>query len=318
MKLISFVIPCYRSSQTITGVVNEIHSTMEQMAGYEYEIVLVNDSSPDDTFEVIRQLAEGDNRITGVNLAKNFGQHAALMAGYELTRGDIIVSLDDDGQTPADQVGRLIEAIESGSDVVYARYDHKQHSGFRNLGSRLNDFMTRVMLGKPKDLYLSSYYAARRFVIDEMLKYKNSYPYVMGLVLRSTNRISNVDVDHRQRTSGTSGYTFSKLIALWMNGFTAFSVKPLRISTMIGLFSAFLGVIYMIYTIVRKFQNSGAPMGFPTLICVVLFIGGMLMVMLGLVGEYVGRTYMSVNETPQYVVREVVGRETDAPRDQAE
>ena len=178
--------------------------------------------------------------------------------------------------------------------------------------------MTRVMLGKPKDLYLSSYYAARRFVIDEMLRYRNSYPYVMGLVLRSTNRITNVDVDHRQRTSGSSGYTFSKLLGLWMNGFTAFSVKPLRISTMVGLFSAFLGVIYMIYTIIRKIQNSGAPMGFPTLICVVLFIGGMLMVMLGLVGEYVGRTYMSVNETPQYVVREVVGREADTSSDQAE
>ena len=318
MKLISYCIPCYRSAKTITGVVDEIRSTMERMPDYDYEIVLVNDSSPDDTFDVIRGLAESDERITGINLAKNFGQHAALMAGYELTRGDIVVSLDDDGQTPADQVGRLIEAIEAGSDVVYARYEHKKHSGFRNMGSRLNDFMTRVMLGKPKDLYLSSYYAARRFVIDEMLKYKNSYPYVMGLVLRSTNKITNVDVDHRERTQGASGYTFSKLISLWMNGFTAFSVKPLRISTMIGLFCALLGVIYMIYTVIMKIRNSGAPMGFPTLICVVLFIGGMLMVMLGLVGEYVGRTYMSVNETPQYVVREVVGRDDKESHDQAE
>ncbi len=316
MKLISYCIPCYRSAHTITGVVDEIRATMERMPGYDYEIVRVNDASPDDTFDVIRGLAESDEHITGINLAKNFGQHAALMAGYEVTRGDIVISLDDDGQTPADQAGRLIEAIEAGSDVVYARYDHKMHSGFRNLGSRLNDFMTRVMLGKPKDLYLSSYYAARRFVIDEMLKYKNSYPYVMGLVLRSTNRIVNVDVDHRERTSGTSGYTFSKLISLWMNGFTAFSVKPLRISTMVGLFSAFMGVIYMIYTIIRKIQDSGAPMGFPTLICVVLFIGGMLMVMLGLVGEYVGRTYMSVNETPQYVIREVVGHEAGGAHDQ--
>lgn len=316
MKLISYVIPCYRSAQTITGVVDEIRATMDRISGYDYEIVLVNDASPDDTFEVIRALAESDEHITGINLAKNFGQHAALMAGYEITRGDIVISLDDDGQTPADQADRLIEAIEAGSDVVYARYDHKRHSGFRNLGSRLNDFMTRVMLGKPRELYLSSYYAARRFVIDEMLKYRNSYPYVMGLVLRSTNRITNVDVDHRERSSGASGYTFSKLISLWMNGFTAFSVKPLRISTMVGLFSAFLGVIYMIYTIIRKIQNSGAPMGFPTLICVVLFIGGMLMVMLGLVGEYVGRTYMSVNETPQYVVREVVGHEADGAHDQ--
>ncbi|SCY13608.1 undecaprenyl-phosphate 4-deoxy-4-formamido-L-arabinose transferase [Lachnospiraceae bacterium XBB2008] len=317
MKLISFCIPCYRSAGTVTSVVDEIRETMAQMKGYDYEIVLVNDASPDNTFDVIRDLAENDARITGVNLARNFGQHAALMAGYELTKGDIVVSLDDDGQTPANQVGRLLEAIEAGSDVVYARYDHKMHSGFRNLGSRLNDLMTCIMLGKPRKLYLSSYYAARRFVIDEMLKYKSSYPYVMGLVLRTTNKITNVDVDHRQREAGSSGYTFSKLLGLWMNGFTAFSVKPLRISTMTGIICALLGVVYMIYTIVRKFMNSGAPMGFPTLICVILFMGGMLMVMLGLVGEYVGRTYMSVNETPQYVVREVVGLETADTREEA-
>ncbi|MBO4899043.1 MAG: glycosyltransferase family 2 protein [Lachnospiraceae bacterium] len=317
MKLISFCIPCYRSALTVTSVVDEIRETMANMKDYDYEIVLVNDASPDDTFDVIRNLAENDERITGVNLARNFGQHAALMAGYELTKGDIVVSLDDDGQTPANQVGRLIEAIEAGSDVVYARYDHKMHSGFRNLGSRLNDKMTCIMLGKPKELYLSSYYAARRYVIDEMIKYKNSYPYVMGLVLRTTNKITNVDVDHRQRETGTSGYTFSKLLGLWMNGFTAFSVKPLRISMLTGIICALLGVAYMIYTIVRKFMNSGAPMGFPTLICVTLFMGGMLMIMLGLVGEYVGRTYMSVNETPQYVVREVVGLETADNREEA-
>ncbi len=317
MKLISFCIPCYRSAGTVTSVVDEIRETMAQMKGYDYEIVLVNDASPDNTFDVIRDLAENDAHITGVNLARNFGQHAALMAGYELTKGDIVVSLDDDGQTPANQVGRLLEAIEAGSDVVYARYDHKMHSGFRNLGSRLNDLMTCIMLGKPRKLYLSSYYAARRFVIDEMLKYKSSYPYVMGLVLRTTNKITNVDVDHRQREAGSSGYTFSKLLGLWMNGFTAFSVKPLRISTMTGIICALLGVVYMIYTIIRKFMNSGAPMGFPTLICVILFMGGMLMVMLGLVGEYVGRTYMSVNETPQYVVREVVGLETADTREEA-
>ena len=311
MKLISFCIPCYRSSQTISGVVDEINTTMERMSGYDHEIILVNDASPDDTFDVIKELAARDSRITGVNLARNFGQHAALMAAYEYASGDIVVSLDDDGQTPADQVDRLIDAIEAGADVVYARYDHKMHSGFRNLGSRLNDKMTCIMLGKPKKLYLSSYYAARRFVIEEMLKYRSSYPYVMGLVLRTTSNITNVDVDHRLRSTGSSGYTFSKLLGLWMNGFTAFSVKPLRISTMTGLICAFLGVVYMIYTIVRKFLGSGAPMGFPTLICVILFMGGMLMVMLGLVGEYVGRTYMSVNETPQYVIREVVGRETD-------
>ena len=157
----------------------------------------------------------------------------------------------------------------------------------------------------------------RRFIVDEMLVYRNCYPYVEGLILRATRRIGTVPVTHRAREQGESGYTLVKLIGLWMNGFTAFSVKPLRISTMTGIICALLGVVYMIYTIVRKFMNSGAPMGFPTLICVILFMGGMLMVMLGLVGEYVGRTYMSVNETPQYVVREVVGLETADTREEA-
>lgn len=169
-KLVSFVIPCYRSAETIGKVVAEIDEAMKKLSAYTYEIVLVNDSSPDDTFEVIRGLCAQRGDICGINLARNFGQHAALMAGFRQTRGDVVVCLDDDGQTPADEVGRLLAQIEQGSDVVYAKYTHKQHSGFRNFGSKINELMTRVMLGKPKELYLSSYFAAKRFVIDEIMR----------------------------------------------------------------------------------------------------------------------------------------------------
>ena len=213
MSKVSFVIPCYRSSKTIGGVVNEIESTMAQLA-YEYEIILVNDSSPDDTFAVISALAEADGHITAVDLAKNFGQHAALMCGIRHSSGDILVCLDDDGQTPADEVGKLLEKIEAGYDVVYASYDHKQHSGFRNFGSRVNAWMTEIMLGKPKELSLTSYFAAKRFIADEMLRYENCFPYVMGLVLRSTKNICNVPVNHRSREQGQSGYTLGKLLSL--------------------------------------------------------------------------------------------------------
>ena len=152
-QLVSFVIPCYRSAKTIGGVIAEIDDIMGTMKEYSHEIILVNDCSPDDTFEVIRDICAGRKDITGVNLARNFGQHAALMAGFRQTRGDVVVCLDDDGQTPADEVGRLLAQIEQGSDVVYAKYTHKQHSGFRNFGSKINELMTRVMLGKPKELY---------------------------------------------------------------------------------------------------------------------------------------------------------------------
>lgn len=308
-KLVSFVIPCYQSARTLQGVVAEIRTAMEKLADCQYEIVLVNDCSPDDTFSVIRELCRTDERIKGISLAKNFGQHAALMAGFRFVRGDVVVCLDDDGQTPADEVGKLLQAIEDGADVVYAKYAHKQHSWFRNFGSHINELMTRIMLGKPKALYLSSYFAARRFVIEDVKRYENAYPYVIGLVLRTTKRIVNVEVTHREREIGTSGYTFGKLLGLWINGFTAFSVKPLRMATGTGAVFALLGFLYIIYTVIKKFVNPAVPVGFSTLISAIMVIGGMLMLMLGLVGEYIGRIYMCMNRSPQYVIRETVNEE---------
>ncbi len=305
-KLISFVIPCYRSAETIGKVVAELDAAMGKLPAYTYEIILVNDCSPDDTFEVIRGLCAQREDICGVNLARNFGQHAALMAGFGYTHGEVVVCLDDDGQTPADEVGKLLAGIEEGHDVVYAKYAHKQHSGFRNFGSKVNELMTRVMLGKPRELYLSSYFAASRFVIDEILRYKNPYPYVIGLVLRTTKNITNVEVAHREREVGVSGYTMGKLLGLWFNGFTAFSIKPLRIATAMGCLTACGGFLYGIYTVVKKFVNPNVPIGFSAMMAALVFIGGMIMLMLGLIGEYIGRIYISLNNSPQYVIRECI------------
>ena len=306
MKKVSFVIPCYRSALTIGKVVNEIQDTMNAMDGYTFEIILVNDCSPDDTFDVIRKLCEENNNICGVNLAKNFGQHAALMAGFHQVTGDILVCLDDDGQTPADEVGKLLAEIENGQDVVYASYDHKMHSLFRNFGSWVNEKMLQFLLGKPKELYVSSYFAARRFIVDEMLRYENAYPYVIGLVLRSTKKIVNVPVSHREREVGTSGYTLGKLLGLWFNGFTAFSTKPLRIATASGAVFAGIGFLYALYTIIKKFVNPAVPMGFSSLMSAVLVIGGLILIMLGLIGEYIGRMYICMNNAPQFVVRDFI------------
>ena len=306
MKKVSFVIPCYNSSQTIENVVIEIQDTMKKLSAYCYEIILVNDCSPDDTFKVITDLCEKHSNICGINLSKNFGQHGALMAGFHQVTGDILVCLDDDGQTPANEVDKLLAEIESGQDVVYARYDHKKHSMFRNFGSWVNEKMAQFLLGKPKELFVSSYFVARRFIVDEMLKYENAYPYVIGLVLRTTKRISNVTVNHREREIGTSGYTLGKLLALWFNGFTAFSTKPLRIATLSGGVFAVVGFLYGIYTVIKKFVNPAVPMGFSSLMAAVLFMGGMLMIMLGLIGEYIGRMYICMNNAPQFVVRDLI------------
>ena len=305
-KKISFVIPCYRSENTLGSVIEEIDRTLATRSDYSHDIILVNDGSPDNTWGAICSEVSkaADGHILGINFAKNFGQHAALMAGLNRATGDYVVCLDDDGQTPADEVFKLIDALENGADVAYARYGHKQHNVFRNFGTFMNESMATVMLGKPKDLFVSSYFAARKFVVDEMVKYESSYPYVIGLVLRTTKNIVNVDVNHRKREVGQSGYTFSKLLGLWINGFTAFSIKPLRIATFSGFSFAAIGFIYGIYTVVKKFVNPAVPVGFSALMSAVIFIGGMLMLMLGMIGEYLGRVYISQNKNPQYVIRE--------------
>ena len=310
--LVSFVIPCYHSEQTLGAVVAEIDGTMKTMPGYTWEIICVNDGTPNACWKKIQELcAEKPDSRHGICLARNFGQHAALMAGLHAAKGDRIVCLDDDGQTPANEVGRLLGAIDRGADVVYAKYEHKQHSGFRNLGSRVNEAMLHQMLGKPKDLYVSSYFAMRRYVLKEVLRYENSYPYLIGLVLRTTTNVVNVPVDHRKRTVGTSGYTLGKLFGLWMNGFTAFSIKPLRIATVVGSVSAVVGFLYGIYTIVKRLVNPNVPVGFSALMSAIVFFGGMTILMVGLAGEYIGRTYISVNSAPQYVVRETTEKGVD-------
>ena len=321
MKKISFVIPCYRSENTIGHVIAEIDGKMQEMKEYEYEVVMVNDCSPDHTLESIRKLCAerpaGNGARKGVSFAKNFGQHSALMAGLRETTGDYVVCLDDDGQTPANEVDKLIGKLEEGFDAVYAKYEHKKHSAFRNLGSKVNELMTRVMLGKPKELFISSYFAVRRFVVQDMIRYENSYPYVIGLVLRSTKSITNVVVTHRDREEGSSGYTLKKLLGLWFNGFTAFSVKPLRIATAIGSICAAIGFLYGIYTVIKKiFINPDVPMGFSSTMAAIVFFGGMIMLMLGLIGEYIGRIYISLNNSPQYVIREKIGAPEEDVKDE--
>lgn len=312
MQKISYVIPCYRSEHTLEQVVAEVTATMGTLPQYDYEVVLVNDCSPDGTLGVIRRLVAADSHVQGVDLARNFGQHAALMAGFHQCTGDVIVCLDDDGQTPANEVGKLLEQINAGYDVVYARYDNKRQAGWRNLGSWVNSKMTEIMLGKPPELVVNSYFAARRFVVDEMLRYEHCYPYVIGLVLRTTKNICNVPVHHRAREEGRSGYTLGKLLGLWMNGFTSFSVKPLRIATYFGTLSAAAGFLYLIYIVINHFTRHTAPLGWASTTALLLVLGGAILIVLGLIGEYVGRIYMCANAAPQYVAREYLRHEEES------
>ena len=308
MPKFSFVIPCYRSEKTVTTVVEEIKCEMAaKRPGDDYEIVLVNDCSPDNVWNVIEKLSETEKNVIGINLAKNFGQHSALLAGYGQCSGEYVVSLDDDGQAPLDALNDLIAKMEEGYDVVYAYYHEIKQNLFRRFGSWMAGKMGEMMLDPPKDMKGSSFYIARGFVIKEMCKYKNAYPYLVGLVLRVTRKIAWVETNHRSRLEGTSGYSFWRLLNLWLNGFTAFSVKPLRASTFLGFFFAFLGFVFTVLVVVRRLLGLTTVDGWSTIIALILIIGGCILMMLGLIGEYVGRIYICINDSPQYVIKEIKG-----------
>ena len=304
MKL-SFVIPCYRSENTIETVVQEIRDTVTTRPGTDYEIVLVNDCSPDNVWQVIKQLAAEDSHIKGICLAKNFGQHSALMAGYGQTTGDYIISLDDDGQTPANESFKLVDKLDEGFDVVYGYYEHSVQHPFRRLGSWVNKKMAEAIIGQPKALRTTSFFAMKKFVTEEIIKYSNPFAYISGLVFRTTKKLGNTKVHHRSRLEGESGYSITKLLGLWINGFTAFSVKPLRGATFIGLFCALLGFMAGLFAIYQKITHPDILVGYTSIFAALLFIGGMIMLMLGLIGEYVGRIYICINDSPQYVIKEI-------------
>lgn len=308
MNTISFVIPCFRSEHTIHAVVEEIYEEMKGK-GRKFDIIIVNDCSPDQVWMEIKQLTAKYSNIKGVSLARNFGQHAALMAGYRFADGDLVFSLDDDGQAPVDQIFDLINKIEEGYDVVYGRYPVIKQNGFRRFGTWFNAKMSELILGKPKEIDITSFYVMRKFVRDEIIKYDNSYPYLLGLVLRVTRNIANVDVIQRERKEGKSGYRLSALVKLWMNGFTAFSVAPLRFATLFGIVTGVAGFGVAVYVVIKKLLNPLIVVGWSSMFSALLIIGGCIMFMLGMIGEYIGRIYISINNAPQYVINEVVGRD---------
>lgn len=308
--MISFIIPCYKSEHTLESVVDGIENMMSTRSDFESEIVLVNDGSPDNTFATIRKLVDKYDNITGIDFAKNRGQQSAIMAAIKYSKGEIVACCDDDGQTPIDTVFQFIEKMETeGYDVVCANYVNRgKRSLFRRFGSWLNDQMSIFFLDKPKDVNTSVYFVAKRFVAEEMAKYDNPYPYITGLLLRTTGRIGNVDVEQKSRLAGQSGYNFKRLLSLWVNGITTFSIKPLRLANIIGCLLALIGFVIIIVLVIEKLLNPHVSLGWTSIIATNLLVGGIIMMILGVIGEYIGRIYICLNKTPQYVERTVIGR----------
>ena len=307
----SFVIPCYNSSESIRHVVDLTMEEMEKMNRREFEFVLVNDySSSTKTMPVLKKLAEEYPCVTVLNLAKNAGQHNAIMAGLNYAKGDILIGMDDDMQTHPSQLPYLFEELEKGYDIVYGYYPEKKHSAFRNFGSWVNYISVRILIGKPKELKTSSYWVARKFVRDSVIEYQAPYAYIQGLFLRTTRNISCIPIQHFQREEGESNYTFKRLLKLWSN-IIGFSITPLRLTEYCGFGLSLLSIIAAVVVLIRKILNPAMALGWPSLMIVICFFSGIQLMFLGLIGEYIGRMFLGLNRQPQYVIREVIRQESE-------
>jgi glycosyltransferase involved in cell wall biosynthesis len=310
MPALSFVIPLYHSAETIGSLVRNIE-TLDIEGGHE--IVLVNDGSTDGTSAVCRALiASARVPITFVEHARNYGEHNAVLTGWRHARGTHIVNLDDDGQNPPGEAVRLWqEARRTGLDIIYGHYKEKQHSFWRNLGSRFTNRMTDWALDKPHGFYLSSFRCVTKFVADEVARYAGPYPYLDGLLLQVTQRIGSIEVRHDPRLAGRSTYTLRRLVRLWLSAWINFSILPLRVATVLGLFLATAGLAALVVVLVLWLRNIGPSYGFGWIMAALLVFSGTQLVLLGLIGEYVGRMFLTVNQRPQAVVREVARSRSD-------
>lgn len=306
---LSIVIPVYGSERVLPELVAQINKTVSTLPGVcdNYEIIFVCDRSPDNSWRVIQALSSDHSHVQGILLRMNAGQHNALMAGFAQARGKIIVTMDDDLQhSPAD-IPMLLHEIEQGSDVAYARFKARKHAPWKIAGSKLNDLVAGYLMQKPKGLYLSPFRAMKAAIRDEILRYRGPYVYLDGLILNVTRNIATVDVDHHDRYAGDSGYSFRKSVSLWLKMATNFSIVPLRLTSVVGICFSCLGFLLAFILVIQKLTIDRMPDGWSSLIVTILIIGGVQLLAIGILGEYLGRVLLTLNLRPQYVVAETVG-----------
>jgi glycosyltransferase involved in cell wall biosynthesis len=294
MYAFSVVIPVYFSEDTLTKLVQSLKSTL---SGYSFQIILVNDGSKDNSNTILKRITKEYSDITYINLRKNFGEFNAVMCGLSHVESPYAIILDDDFQNPPSEIIKLIEEAERGDfDVVYSQYQEKKHSAFRNLGSGLLNYLISNLIGKPRDLYLSSFKLISKDIIEEIIKYKGPFPYIDGLIFQITDNVGKVTVEHHERSNGTSNYTFSKLYSLFLTAILGYSIVPIRILNFIGLFAIFMSFVQGIFNFQSIFQN------FPPYL---LFKDGIILIALSLIGEYLGKSFLILSGKPQYVIKKI-------------
>jgi undecaprenyl-phosphate 4-deoxy-4-formamido-L-arabinose transferase len=305
---LSIVVPVYNGAATVGELVSALRAL--DIAG-GLEIVLVVDGSPDNSLDVCKQLAaEAGSPVIVLSLSRNYGEHNAVMAGLSRACGAYTITMDDDLQNPPSEVKRLFEYARDGSyDAVYTYYDEKKHTAWRNLGSRFTNWCADRLIDKPPGLYLSSFRCLSAFVRQHIVAtYEGPYPYIDGLVFQITQNVGRLQVEHLPRVEGRSNYTLARLFRLWLSMFSNFSVIPLRIATLFGIAFGAIGALTAIIVIAEAISDRQPPQGWASLMVAVLVLAGVQLVVVGLIGEYLGRMFLAVNRKPQYLVREIFRR----------
>ncbi len=311
---VSIVIPAYRSGIILPELMTQIDRALSEKA-LSYEVVIVCDSSPDDTWASIKSLARENRHLKGILLRVNAGQHNAIMAGLAHANGDVVITMDDDLQHSPFDIPKMVEKVREGYDVVYARFTSRKHALWKQYGSRLNDVVASYLIRKPRDLYLSPFRAISRTLVPDLLRYRGPYVYLDGLILSVTQNIASVEVDHHSRPIGDGNYGLRKSVSLWLKMATSFSIMPLRVTSVLGLTMSVFGFVFAFLLIIQKFTLDLMPIGWSSLIVTVLIIGGVQLLALGIIGEYLGRVLLTLNARPQFVIAESVGLEEPTVRD---
>lgn len=304
---LSVVIPVYNSENILEELVLQI--SRNTAFAVSFELVFVNDHSHDGSWEKIAELFKKYNFIKGINLRKNAGQHNAIMAGLNHACGDVIIIMDDDLQHSPEYLEKMYMQVRNGNDVCYAKFKNRKHASWKIIGSKFNDLVANILLDKPKDLYLSSFKAISKEIRDEIIRYKGTYPYIDGLILSLTDNISTINVKHFERYTGKGNYSLGRSLSLWLKMVTGFSVLPLRLATLLGLGFSLISFLFGSFYFFFKIFAGGLPRGWTTLIVVIFFLGGIQLLSIGIIGEYVGRSYLRLNDKRQFIVGEVLKRD---------
>lgn len=308
---ISVLIPVYMGGNSLPPLASQISEQLTAL-NLNFEIIFICDNSPDKSWQIIESIADENTHVQGFLLRTNVGQHNALIAGLNHCNGNIIITMDDDLQhSPAD-IPALLEEMNQGYDVVYTKFVNRKHPLWKKFGSSINNFFASILIGKPRNLYLSPFRAFRNEIKEELIRYRGPFVYIDGLILTTTKNISSIVVEHHPRLTGESHYGIKKSVSLWMQMATGFSLAPLRLTSMLGIFSAVIGLIASIYLISQIIILKSTPPGWASIIVSVLVVGGIQLLAIGVLGEYLGRVLLTLNAKPQFVIAKKIGLKDDS------